>query len=70
MTPLIIANCTTVSGVEKLRAAGADHVFRVSTEAALGVLPAIYAALNANLESFHEGRVDERGPRGAPEVLD
>jgi voltage-gated potassium channel Kch len=67
---IIIANCTTVSGVEKLRAAGADHVFRVSTEAALGVLPAIYAALNANLESFHEGRVEERGPLGAPEVLD
>lgn len=67
---IIIANCTTVSGVARLRAAGADHVFRVSTEVALGILPAIYAALNANLESYHEGLYQEHGPLDAPEVLD
>jgi Trk K+ transport system NAD-binding subunit len=67
---VIIANCTTVSGVAKLRAAGADHVFRASTEVAHGILPAIYAALNASLESFHEGQEEVHGPLGAPEVLD
>lgn len=67
---ILIANCTTVSGLERLRAAGADHVFRASTEVALGVLPAIYAALNASLESYHEGHVEQHGPLGAPEVLD
>jgi Kef-type K+ transport system membrane component KefB len=49
---MIIANCTTTSQVAALRAAGADHVFRVPTEVALGILPAIYAALNANLPSY------------------
>lgn len=67
---IIIANCTPGSGVQRLRAAGADHVFRVSTEVALGVLPAIYAALNATLASYHQGREQEHGPLEAPEVLD
>jgi Kef-type K+ transport system membrane component KefB len=68
---VLIANCTRVSQVAALRAAGADHVFRLPTEAALGVLPAIYAALNASLPSFLEaleeehGRLEERA-----EVLD
>src|SRR5688572_27649811 len=51
---VIIANCTKVSDVAALRAAGADHVFRAPTEVALGILPAIYAALNATLPSFQE----------------
>ena len=67
---IIIANCTTRSGVEKLRAAGADHVFRAATEVALGILPAIYAALNATLGSYHEGLYEQHGPLEAPEVLD
>jgi Kef-type K+ transport system membrane component KefB len=57
----IIANCTKVSQVAALRAAGADHVFRAPTEVALGVLPAVYAALNANLPSYLESLVEEHG---------
>jgi Kef-type K+ transport system membrane component KefB len=58
---VIIANCTQVSEVPALRAAGADYVFRMPTEVALGILPAIYAALNANLPSFIEAMEDEHG---------
>jgi Kef-type K+ transport system membrane component KefB len=57
----IIANCTKVSGVAALRAAGADHVFRAPTEVALGILPAVYAALNANLPSYLEALTEEHG---------
>jgi len=57
----IIANCTRVSEVAALRAAGADHVFRAPTEVALGVLPAIYAALNAGLPSYLEALEEEHG---------
>jgi voltage-gated potassium channel Kch len=68
---VIIANCTRVSQVAALRAAGADHVFRAPTEVALGVLPAIYAALNANLPRFVESLEEEHGRLEArAEVLD
>jgi Kef-type K+ transport system membrane component KefB len=68
---VIIANCTRVSQVAALRAAGADHVFRAPTEVALGVLPAIYAALNANLPQFVESLEEEHGRLEArAEVLD
>jgi Kef-type K+ transport system membrane component KefB len=59
---VIIANCTQVSQVIHLRAAGADHVFRPPTEVALGILPAIYAALNAGLPSYLEALEEEHGP--------
>jgi Kef-type K+ transport system membrane component KefB len=68
---VIIANCTKVSQIAALRAAGADHVFRAPTEVALGVLPAIYAALNANLRQFQESLEEEHGRLEArAEVLD
>jgi len=68
---IIIANCTKVTGVPPLRAAGADHVFRASTEVALGILPAIYAALNATLPSFQEAQAAEHGElEGRAEVID
>jgi hypothetical protein len=68
---VVIANCTKVSQVAALRAAGADHVFRAPTEVALGVLPAIYAALNANLPQFQEALEEEHGRLEArAEVLD
>jgi voltage-gated potassium channel Kch len=67
---IIIANCTPVSGVQKLRAAGADYVFRAATETALGILPAIYAALNATLDSYHQGQEQEHGKLETPEVMD
>jgi voltage-gated potassium channel Kch len=58
---MIFANATKVSQVASLRAAGADHVFRAPTEIALGVLPAVYAALNANLPSYQESLEEEHG---------
>lgn len=59
---VIIANCSRVSQVRAIRAAGADHVFRVSSEVALGILPAIYAALNAGLPSYLEALEEQHGP--------
>lgn len=56
---VIIANCTRVSQIDSIRAAGADHVFRISSEVALGILPAIYAALNAGLPSYLEALDEE-----------
>ena len=57
----IIANCTRISQVASLRSAGADHVFRAPTEVALGILPAVYAALNANLPSYLDALAEEHG---------
>ena len=68
---IIMANCTKLSGVSALRAAGADYVFRAPTETAVGVLAAVYAALNANLPSFIEAIEEERGALDArTEVID
>jgi Kef-type K+ transport system membrane component KefB len=68
---VIIASCTRASQVAALRAAGADHVFRMPAEVAWGILPVVYAALNANLASFLEARAEERGGDAtAVEVLD
>jgi Kef-type K+ transport system membrane component KefB len=58
---VIIANCTRVSQAAALRAAGADHVYRFSSEVAIGILPAIYAALNAGLPSYLEALQEEHG---------
>jgi Kef-type K+ transport system membrane component KefB len=68
---VIIANCTRASQAAALRAAGADHVFRPATEVALGVLPAVYAALNANLPSYLEAQEEAHGAlEGRREVID
>jgi hypothetical protein len=68
---VIIANCSQVSQVSSSRAAGADHVFRIPTEVALGILPAIYAALNAGLPSYLEALEEEHGALdGRREVID
>lgn len=58
---VLIANGTKLSQMNAIRAAGADHVFRAPSEVALGILPAIYAALNASLPSYLEGREEEHG---------
>jgi voltage-gated potassium channel Kch len=58
---VIIANCTRVSQVEPIKVAGADHVYRASSEVAIGVLPAIYAALNAGLPSYLDALAEEHG---------
>jgi Kef-type K+ transport system membrane component KefB len=60
-TAQIIANCTRVSQAAAIRAAGANHVFRPPTEVALGILPVVYAALNAALPSYLEAYEDEHG---------
>ncbi len=57
----IFATATRTSQAAVLRAAGADHVFRAPTEVALGVLPAIYAALNGELASYHEAQIEAHG---------
>jgi voltage-gated potassium channel Kch len=68
---VIIANATRVSQAAAIRDAGADHVFRAPTEVALGVLPAIYAALNASLPSYLEALEETHGNLGArEEVID
>jgi len=67
----IIANSTRVSQATALLAAGADHVFRGPTEIALGVLPAVYAALNAELPSYLDALAEEHGTLAdRREVLD
>jgi Kef-type K+ transport system membrane component KefB len=58
---IIIASSNRISQVAGLRAAGADHVFRAPSEVALGILPAIYAALNASLPSYLEALEEEHG---------
>jgi voltage-gated potassium channel Kch len=68
---MIFVTATKISQVAKLRAAGANHVFRAPTEVALGVLPAVYAALNANLASYQEALEEEHGAlEQRAEVLD
>jgi Kef-type K+ transport system membrane component KefB len=68
---VIIGNCTKVSQVAAIKAAGADHVFRISSEVALGILPAIYAALNAGLPSYLEALEEAHGaPDKRSEVID
>lgn len=57
----VIACATRVSDAAALRAAGADHVFRPPTEAALGLVPAICAALDGTLASFAVGQGDAYG---------
>jgi Kef-type K+ transport system membrane component KefB len=68
---VIIAGCTRASRVAAVRAAGADLVFRAATEVAVGLLPAIGAALNASMPSFLQALDEERGPIDKrSEVLD
>ena len=58
---IVIACATRVSDAAALRAAGADHVFRPPTEAALGLVPAIGAALDGTLPSFVVGQGEAHG---------
>ncbi|MBA3463281.1 MAG: cation:proton antiporter [Deltaproteobacteria bacterium] len=69
---IIIANCNRVSQIKPIQSAGADHVFRISSEIAQGILPAIYAALNATLPSYLEALAEQHGgaPEAATEVID
>jgi Kef-type K+ transport system membrane component KefB len=58
-TILVIASRT--SAIKELLEAGADYAFLVPTEAAQGVLAAIYAALNGGLPSFIESHREQLG---------
>ncbi len=67
----IIASATRASDAPGLRAAGADHVFRPPSEVALGLAPAIYAALDGNLAGYVEAAIDAHGALDpAAEVID
>jgi Kef-type K+ transport system membrane component KefB len=68
---VLVANCTKLSDARGLKHAGADHVYRVATEVALGILPAVYAALNATLPSYQQAQAEEHGAlEQRAEVLD
>lgn len=58
----IVATCTTLTQSATLRAAGADYAFHPATEVAIGVLPALFAALDGMLASFIDAREGEHGP--------
>ncbi len=57
----IIACATSISDVAALRAAGADLVFRPPSEVAIGLAPAIYAALDGDLRSYIEATTEAHG---------
>lgn len=57
----LIACATRASQAAELRAAGADHVFRPPSEVALGLVPAIFAALDGNLPGYVEAQTDAHG---------
>jgi hypothetical protein len=57
----IMAGCSNSAQLAQLRAAGAAFVFHLPTEVALGVLPAIYAALNNQLPSYVETADEQHG---------
>jgi len=58
---VIIAHATRVSDVPKLLAAGATDVFMAPVEAAAALLPAVYAALNGNIQGYMAAQEVERG---------
>lgn len=57
----VVAGCSNSAQLAQLRAAGAAFVFHVPTEVALGVLPAVYAALNNQLPSYVETADEQHG---------
>jgi Kef-type K+ transport system membrane component KefB len=60
-TAMIIVNAVRTSDVPKLYEAGATYTFMWPIESSRGVLPAIYAAFNGNLEEFLAARRLEYG---------
>src|SRR5690606_29922401 len=57
----IIANAVQLRDIPKIYAVGADYVFSWRTETSLGVVPALCAALNGNIEGFVGARRNEFG---------
>jgi Kef-type K+ transport system membrane component KefB len=67
----IVVNAIRLADIAPMYEAGADYVFSWRTETAMGVVPAIYAALNGNLSDFLGSRRVELGEdRDRVEVLD
>lgn len=67
----ILVNAVRLSDIPLLYAAGADYVFSWRTEAAVGVVPAMCAALNGDLDGFVDSRRRELGdPAERDEVLE
>jgi Kef-type K+ transport system membrane component KefB len=67
----IIVNAIRLADIEPMYQAGASYVFSWRTETALGVVPALRAALNGQLGDFIESRRAELGEdRGRVEILD
>ena len=67
----ILVNAVRLRDIPGIYAAGADYVFSWRTEAAIGVVPALCAALNGGIEGFVESRRREFGdPVERDEVLD
>jgi Kef-type K+ transport system membrane component KefB len=68
---VVIASANSVSDVKALREAGADHAFRPPAEAAFGLMPAVFAALDGDLPAFVENHRQLHGARDRhPEVID
>jgi Kef-type K+ transport system membrane component KefB/voltage-gated potassium channel Kch len=67
----ILVNAVRIADIPAIYAAGADYVFSWRTEASIGVVPAICAALNGDIEGFLDTRRRELGDVGERnEVLD
>ncbi|MFV8752233.1 cation:proton antiporter [Nannocystaceae bacterium ST9] len=70
-TAKILVNVVRLKDIPLLYAAGADYVFSWRTEASIGVVPAICAALNGDIAGFLDSRRRELGDAGErDEVLD
>ncbi len=68
---VIVAHADRVSDMAALRAAGADHAFRAPSEVAIGLVPALFAALDGNMAAYVESHIQQHGARaGHPEVID
>lgn len=67
----LLVNAVRLKDIPALYAAGADYVFSWRTEASIGVVPAICAALNGDIEGFVDSRQRELGDAAERnEVLD
>jgi Kef-type K+ transport system membrane component KefB len=68
---VLLVNAVRLRDIPAIYAAGADYVFSWRTEASVGVVPAICAALNGDILGFVDSRQREFGdPAKRDEVLD
>lgn len=68
---VLLVNAVRLRDIPLIEAAGADYVFSWRTEASIGVVPAICAALNGSIDGFKDSRQREYGDASERnEVLD